>query len=254
MLITGSGLQVRVKLPQDFPTSLPEVFANREELGRQLAHIEKSGKICIAPSTGFLLDTTNPVGIVTEALERAAKVLNEGLTGRSEPDLQTEFLAYWNAGAEGLLSICDVNGGPRRLALVGLTLGEGMIPSRRASLVADTVDQAERWIGKLHGRIVAKASAYFVPFVSGFRPPDFEEQISTAQARALIRDHASSEARDAFEAWLKTTSLPATVIFSLPLQQGDGKTLAGLRFEPLEPDQPKRKLETDLGLAKHRHP
>ena len=103
--VEGRSLTIRVRLPKDFPISLPEVYVDRTELHRQVAHIEKSGKVCYAPSTGILLDMEDPSGIVEDALRRVERIICDGLTDRSLTDLLGEFLAYWGSGAERILSI-----------------------------------------------------------------------------------------------------------------------------------------------------
>jgi hypothetical protein len=92
--VEGKSLSIRVCLPAEFPGSLPEVFlASPSELGCRVAHVEKSGKICIAPATGILIDVENPVGVVEQSIAHAARILADGISGRSKSALQTEFVA-----------------------------------------------------------------------------------------------------------------------------------------------------------------
>jgi len=232
--VEGKTLSIRVRLSARFPDILPEIFlANQAELSGRVAHVEKSGKVCIAPATGILVDVDNPVGIVEQSLSRAARIVSDGISGRSRGDLQTEFLAYWGDDAEKLLSICSPEGGARRLVLVHLAPGEGYIPNRLTKLIADSASEARAWIARLGGVAVREEGAFFTPLEFGFDPPGFGEQISVKRARAILREHAIESVNASFNSWLYKTSLPASVIFSLPLNGDEGRALGGLRFGPI---------------------
>src|SRR5713101_953804 len=113
----GRRIPIRVSLPDCFPDQLPVVEVDRNSLPRRVPHIEKSGKICLAPSSGILLDIENPEGLVRDALEIARRTLQAGLAGIRDDDFHNEFLAYWNPSAT-YITDCDVLAQTREVELL----------------------------------------------------------------------------------------------------------------------------------------
>jgi molybdopterin-synthase adenylyltransferase len=232
--VTGRTLTVQVKFPANFPRQLPQVFVDRAQLPRRVAHVEKNGKICIAPSSGFLLDMDNPAGIVGGSLQRAQKILDDGVTGVSDGDLIAEFLAYWADGAEPLISLCRDDPRSGRVAHVRMKpAGAAQIPSGRTSLVADSLSYAKSWLRKLNADIEFSGEAFLIRLEKAFQPPDFEQQVTTAEIRKLIRTNTTPESWNLLNAWLSRTTLPVTILFSMPAPDA-GRILAGVRIEALE--------------------
>jgi molybdopterin/thiamine biosynthesis adenylyltransferase len=236
----GHGdLDARVVLPPEFPQALPEVYVDRAGLPRRVPHVEKSGKVCIVPSTGVLLDARNPRGLVRDAVERARNVLVDGLSGANQDDFVEEFLAYWNADLEeGLVSICDPSGSSRSIDLLWLVRPGAA--KDRLTLVADDLKSARTWTGKTGWRIGQRRDAFFMVVKKAFMPPDFDEVLSTSQMLDIILDRASPESRHSMRAWLRKNKLPATIIFSLPLKHGQGRALIGARLEAATGDARER--------------
>jgi molybdopterin/thiamine biosynthesis adenylyltransferase len=241
--VEDKSLSIRVRLPAEFPGGLPEVFVvNPSELGGRIAHVEQSGKVCVAPATGILIDVENPVGVLDQTMARAASILADGISGRSKSALQTEFVAYWADGAEKLLSICSPEGPARKLALVSLDANKGYIPWRQTRLVAESVSEANAWVARLGGVVVGGTEAFFVPLQAGFDPPGFGQITTVMWVRGILRECASESIRASLSSWLSKATLPASVIFSLPLNDENGRVLAGLRFEPVSSQAQKRAL------------
>lgn len=232
-------LDARVILPPEFPQTLPEVYIDRASLPRRVPHVEKTGKVCIAPTTGVLLDARNPRGIVRDAIERARNVLVDGLSGANQDDFIEEFLAYWNADLEeGMASICDPSGVSRSAHLLWLVRpGDA---KDRMTLVADDLSSARTWAEKTGWRIGQRGDAFFLAVEKAFVPPDFDDSLATRQMLDIIIATASSESRHAMKAWLRKSKLPATIIFSLPLKHGQGRALIGARLEAASGDARER--------------
>ncbi len=237
-------IPVQCRLPEAFPDSLPEVHVDCSRLKRRIPNVEKNGKLCIAPQTGILLDTSNPGGLIREALERARVLLIDGLSGRIDNHFQHEFLAYWHAHArETFLSICDPTGPARDLCLVQVGQDGGQVPDGRRCLVADSLNAAKVWLGKLKGKVMGHRAAFFLPLHSPFVPPDFDASPSVQAICDTMREHTTPEAFAAFRSWLKRPGLPVLVVLSLPLEPDQGHVLVAVRFEEAQGAAKKQALQ-----------
>jgi hypothetical protein len=211
-------IPVHCRLPEAFPDSLPEVSVDRSRLPRRVPNVEKNGKLCIAPSTGILLDASNPAGLMREVLARARVLLIDGLSGHIDDHFQHEFLAYWDTNTrETFLSICDPIGPARELCIVQVSQDGGRLPDGRTFLVADSLSAAKVWLGKFKGKVMEHRAAFFLPLTAPFAPPDFDESPSAQAIFNNIRGHSSPEAFNTFRAWLKRPGLPVIIVLSLPL-------------------------------------
>ena len=79
--ITLKGHPIEVSLPQGFPDELPEVFRAPAADGH-VAHVDRSGKVCIAPESGTRLDSA-----------RAAELTRNPFSTR--PSTLRRMLAPW---------------------------------------------------------------------------------------------------------------------------------------------------------------
>ena len=220
---------VRVDLPAKFPYDLPRIYVDRNDLQCRIPHVEKSGKICIAPDNGILIDSSRPVAILTEALEKAAATISSGLSKTNHIDFIKEFLAYWDIGlTEGLLSICIADG-PTRVIFWGL-VSEWQGYKNTNSLVSDDRDQGERWAGAYGKKVQRLGDAIFVRLETSPLPPDFDELYTVGNILDIVRTHAGMESAKLFDKWLVEASLPATVILSIPLPSELGRGIVGVKL------------------------
>lgn len=233
-------VNVGVSLPERFPDVLPVIRVDRKSLKRRIAHVEKNGKICIAPSSGVLIDADRPADLVIESVQLAEDVLKRGLNGESDEDLQKEFLAYWEPTDQPrTYSLCSADGGFRELVVYKVN-GAGFLKSRPLVL-ADTKGDLEFWSQNLGAEHVSVGKAVFLPFETSFDPPDFGVPTSVGDLRELIRNHVSSKDFGLFERWLESTRFPTMVLVSLPEPSRDtGRVLIGIRIEKPALDVEKR--------------
>lgn len=218
----------KVSLPEDFPNVLPVVITERKALGRRIPHLEKTGKLCLVPNTGILIDASKPRSIIGEVLERARALLVKGLSGDNKEDFLEEFLAYWDAD-EKLESICDANGQTRIVSLTAFVKG-----GKPFNLLADNFEAAQTWASKLELKIAQRYEALFVRFNKAFYPPDFDKSVLNSEILELIKSLCSAATQRTLNTWLWRKKLPAFLILSLPLKQNQGTILIGVRFEQSE--------------------
>jgi hypothetical protein len=227
---THGQMSGKAVLPADFPDELPEISIDRAKLVRRIPHVERSGKICLAPSTGVLLDATAPRQLVRDSLKRAESVLVDGLSGSNKDDLLEEFSAYWNAEICGSISsICEASAESRIVELVDLVHSDES--KRLMTLAADEFEEAKTWASRAGWRIRKRDKAFFMQIESAFEPPDFEESISTNELLEIILQSTVSDSSDLMKRWLWTKSLPAYVLMSIPLLEAQGYVVIAARLE-----------------------
>lgn len=229
-LDTYGDVPAKLALPKKFPDELPEIFIERAGLGRRIPHVERNGKVCLAPEAGILLDATAPRQLIRDALNRARKILIDGLSGKNADDLLEEFSAYWRSGVSvSIISICDPSGQSRPVQLFELIVpGE---TKRITTLAADHSAQAEEWIARVGWKISRRETAFFVGIEAAFEPPDFDEAISTSEILELILQSAFPGSSELLRGWLKSRTLPAYLLFSLPLAKHQGSVIIAAKLE-----------------------
>lgn len=220
-----------VRLPEDFPGVIPEIFVERSALARRVPHVDKRGKVCIAPETGVLINAANPRGVIAEALDRARDVLVKGLSGTNDDDFKKEFLPYWEQRVGGILwTTCNSSGQSRLVKQVSISS-----PGRDKDavlLLTESSNDAQAWASKIGRRVERRGEAFFVELQNAFIPPDFEEKLSTAQMMNIIRTHATPQTERQLKAWLAGQHLPATIMMSMPLNDPNaGRVVIAVRLE-----------------------
>lgn len=222
-------ITVRVDLPAGFPSELPKIYVDRKGLPYRIPHIEKDGKVCIAPDNGILIDVSRPEAILSQSLEKAVETISSGLSKTNQADFVKEFLAYWDDGlTEGVVSLCTADGPTR-------TIFWGQVPEWHGykntnCLISDDRDQGERWTESYGKKVQRLGDAIFVQLETSPLPPDFDEPYTVGNVLDIVRTHAGTESTKLFNTWLAEASLPATVIFSIPLPSNLGRGLIGIRF------------------------
>lgn len=219
--------RAEVSLPEDFPFALPSVFINRKTLKARIPHVERNGKLCVAPNTGILIDAAKPESIIRETLERARQILINGFTEKNREDFLEEFLAYWNP-SEDITSICSAGKSSRVISLTTFARREKMV-----TLVADDFESAQSWTMQMDTKCGKREEAFFLFAETAFYPPDFEQALYNGEIDQWLPLIISKESLKAFKLWLVETRLPATTILSLPVKNESERMLIGVKFEQI---------------------
>ena len=113
-------------------------------------------------SGGVLLDADRPDELDEEALRRATDVLDHGLLGETDADLDAEFAAYWTpTDLMTLLPYCDAEGPARQILISDVAGGSKLIDN--SVMVAEFVEDVERWakhMGATVGRFTQDSRAW----------------------------------------------------------------------------------------------
>jgi len=215
-LSDGTSVRVYIALPASFPDALPEVFLQSKPCDH-IAHIERSGKVCIARESGTLIDAFRPEDIVTEALSMARTILQNRSASDQPRELESEFLAYWlEPSLATMLSACppETLTGPACLANLSY---EGSL-----SLVAPSEEAARDWSLAVGKQIKATEDAFFVHLNSLPPPPAFGERMTLRRFLFIVDTNAARESTKKLNLWLKSHGIPATVVLSAPLVEEAG--------------------------------
>jgi len=112
----GQWIEVIVALRSTFPDNLPRIYlVNPPHL---IPHVTESREnhVCTINRSQVFLNPSEPVLIVRDTLQAAAKVIADGLQGRNTDDFDTEFQAYWlQETLENWLSIISPGGNSRKV-------------------------------------------------------------------------------------------------------------------------------------------
>lgn len=249
MLGTKAGpIRAKVTIPDTFPLLLPEVRVNRERLPHRVPHVESDGKICMPAGQGTLIDVSRPADVVADTLDWAVRILNDGWAGATEPDLITEFHAYWdNDHLPRLYSLCDPSGPCRPVSLLWAESPTGSRHER--ALLADSLNVGKEWLRRANWTFTRFDSAWFLTLSSPFSPPDFDEHVSVGRFLATLRGKIPADEYARLTEFIKGHRLPVIVSFSMPATGGN--VVAAAR---LDAPHGKFKKEAEKGFGPGRVP
>lgn len=212
---------VTIRLPTAFPDALPEVSLRDSDRYPAYAHIERSGKLCLAPPTGTLIDDSRPEQVIVEAIQRARPVLFPTEAGHVA-DLKAEFSAYWSdQDSDRVFSICSAPVSSGEISLASINGGHILLaaPDRAA---------AERWASRVGKKLGQAKPAFAVALKNLFTPPRFTARITLGDLLRVLDDLGGAGAAPAFRAWLNETGLPVYLLASASLPSGGDVEMAAL--------------------------
>lgn len=231
----------RVRLPLEFPDCLPEIFVSPADFTRRIAHIGNDGKICIAPESGTMIDGDRPERVMKDAIARAAFELQRGLSGSSDPDLHTEYLAYWpDAVGPELEALVNATGAARPLVR-----WHRQRAKRATVLLTESRDLGLEWGRRVGDVLTVRGSSYLIPLASDVPLPPIGTSFSVRDVFALLKTHATESEYTRFRAWCAKmsvpTAFPLTVIVLLPARTAlEGRTMIALEIRSPAGDVAKR--------------
>lgn len=135
---SASNLTVSVLADERFPFEPISVFAD-PSLFRVIPHVEKDGWVCALPGQATI-NATQPVGVATDVLKRAYKILSASPASvQTKREFVAEFYSYWEGTVVGrtVRSLLNLGGEAR-----GIAVWRG----ERFTLVAETEHEARRWL------------------------------------------------------------------------------------------------------------
>ncbi len=118
--ISGKDIILKCVFPISFPYTFPKIYIMEESLCeiKPLPHIDNRGFICTFDDNISHPNHKMPNEVVLLSVERAFKIIEDGLDGTNMDDFVDEFKAYWAIDSSlSAYTLFDVNEIPRLLYL-----------------------------------------------------------------------------------------------------------------------------------------
>ena len=106
----GQAVEIILALPKDFPDVLPKIYLTSQENLPLMPHIDEKSFVCTYDTdtrqvTFFSEDIE---GILSDSIDKARKVISDGINKENTIDFVDEMLAYWDIGIQfPVLSVVD---------------------------------------------------------------------------------------------------------------------------------------------------
>ncbi len=246
--VNGEPRPMRIGLTGEFPYRLPVVFVLDPTLHGQIPHVFAYGHICFQEQEGLLLDIDNPVGVASEALDRAIQVLDEGLREENSSDFLDELALYWPGDHEGIIGFPAAD---KFLSIGSFDLGLRLFVRHRDRIDSALSSTGLDNLGSAFSKIIVRATAHvsatatwedglYIPLVDDPHPPSpFPlEAWSPEQLHCFIRTNITSRHRRKL-ARLARRRLPSqlSVILRVPRPRG-AEHLVGVRYREIRDAHP----------------
>lgn len=81
----------------DFPLSLPEIYLSKDDYDniKYIPHLDHKGNICLFDQENIKIDSERPAEIIRICLQRAKKIILDGINKTNNSDFKDEVVAYW---------------------------------------------------------------------------------------------------------------------------------------------------------------
>ena len=100
--IESSLYKLILAIPKTFPYEYPSIYLHQEHANLiNLPHIDNNFFICTFDKSLSFSNIYKSLEVCEIVINRACKIINDGLTGKNHKDYEEEFLAYWTN------NICD---------------------------------------------------------------------------------------------------------------------------------------------------
>lgn len=94
--IESSLYKLILAIPKTFPYEYPSIYLHQEHANLiDLPHIDNNFFICTFDKSLSFSNIYKSLEVCEIVINRACKIINDGLTGKNHKDYEEEFLAYW---------------------------------------------------------------------------------------------------------------------------------------------------------------
>ncbi|MDJ0902482.1 MAG: E2/UBC family protein [Xenococcus sp. MO_188.B8] len=235
--IDSQEISLWVGIKESFPLTLPIIFLRPAHVLGIIPHLEQDGYLCYSDSEGLFLDSSNPVGILTEAVKRAIELLEKSVRDENKWDFMDEFHAYW-------LQLCSETTSLTAYLPIDNTLRKiyAYKTSNRYVLVADKIDRACAYFNHQNKKLdsYTRHTALYIPLEAGtFLTPPTPKQLWTVRdLQEIICKNVSADNKKKLRQYrVRENRAEELVIMGIPRPQG-GMTLIGLIFSDVGEKHP----------------
>lgn len=172
-------------LKPDFPLSIPEVYLSEKDYEKikYIPHIDDERSICLFDQENIKISTDRPKDIIKACIERAKKIIIDGLQKSNSIDFKDEVVAYW-------CNTYHIND-----SVTGGYLGDGVSELLPGKLIVHNIfpsyDKSSLFFGsdndeskkalaffKLNGHNLEKQEAFYMGTIDKLEPPFFHTNSS----------------------------------------------------------------------------
>ncbi|HEY9770080.1 MAG TPA: E2/UBC family protein [Coleofasciculaceae cyanobacterium] len=235
--INGEEISLWVGIRENFPLTLPIIFLQPANVLGKIPHLEEDGYLCYLDSEGLFLDSSNPVGILVEAVEQAIELLEKSVSGENKWDFMDEFHAYWlqlGSKTKFLAAYLPVDITLRKI----YAYQDG----DRYVLVANKIDSACAYFNHRNKKIDSymRHTGLYIPLEVGtfLTPPTPDKLWTLSDLQEIIRKNVSADNQEKLREYrVRKNRSEELVIMGIPRPQ-DGMTLIGLVFSDVGEEHP----------------
>lgn len=165
----GQAVEIILTLPTDFPDVLPKIYLASQENLPLMPHIDDKSFVCTY-TRQVIFFSEDIEGILNNSIDKARKVISDGINEENTIDFVAEMLAYWDIGIQPqVLSVFDP-----QTTLQTLTIAEIQNNSKTiVRILAENREAADKIIAnmKLTGGPTRYHPALYLSNISPFIPP-----------------------------------------------------------------------------------
>jgi hypothetical protein len=224
----SGGTALLIALPTTFPDELPTVYlpgdVKQKDEDRTIPHLNGEREFCTFDRNEVRVNADNAEGIVAAVIERALKLLGEGVEGTNVADYRDEFEAYWEQGAS-LVTLSLVAPSEDAETVVGIKLNPPW--KGRAVLFAGEESEGRRWLDSVGYRHETKSEPVLYLPLKDFGLPPYPATNGELYHRLKEFD---PEALRRLLGFLRRHQRPTCVLFSAPA--GGAKRAMGAWWHP----------------------
>lgn len=217
MVVAGERIRVGVELAGEFPSSLPKMHILSELNGR-LPHVDRNGLVCTAGNEGTFHDVRREADLITETIERARAILEDGILQRNSQDFFAEAEAYW-VGDMSVIGVLEASDVAREISV-------GYSDKGKLVALADTPTDGESRFPSL--RACRWRYGLYLPLDAGHAKPAHPDRFAEWPGRII--EELAADAAALAQACRVSAGQTFVVVIGIPRPEG-GRALIGLHLE-----------------------
>jgi hypothetical protein len=207
-----------LNLKVDFPLSLPEIYLSEDDYEKikYIPHVDHNRTTCLFDHENIKIDSERPSEIIRVCIQRAKKIITDGISKTNSLDFKDEVVAYWTDTYNSKDKV--VNG----------YLGNGvdkLIPGKvKINFLAQSYNNTKIYLGdetiaslkvteffKLRGHTVKQQDAFYLGKIDNIEPPFY---FNNSGLLSFIQDNFAS-IWQLVKSYINQSSTAKILIFSL---------------------------------------
>lgn len=215
-------IELLIALPDDFPVVLPKIYITGQDYNKikYIPHVDTAGYICLFEEDSISLDTDQPGNIVKLSLDRAIKIIEDGVGKKNEADFNDEFIAYWEGIYDGKdrvdTGITMINGQISNGTVIKFLHLKKAYSGYSVILHDESPDFMHfKSYLKENGHFFDECEAFYLGGLAGLTPPF---SLLNSDTIEVVRKHFPLLLKE-FEVFVNCDTYPKFVLFSVTIKE-----------------------------------